>query len=165
MRLYFRHASVVLLCFAFFTAPANLLCAVGDRDGDEVRIADLANQTLSIRTPTRSQAEYQKALESYRRIQKMLTGINRERLDLDNQVDYDLLDAGLKIRIWQLEKIRSYEVDPESYLDVFATSELLLRLTCPPSMYQPLGEFSSHISLWSRRPIACTSSGVFGHGC
>jgi uncharacterized protein (DUF885 family) len=91
------------------------------------RVADLVHELMMVSTPTRSQAEYQKALESYRRIQKTLSGVNREDLDLENQVDYDLLDAGLKIRIRELEKIRTYEVNPESYLAVNAASDLLLR--------------------------------------
>jgi len=116
-------------CCAFLlaTIPPVCLNAQNMSSAEGASLSRLISEFLEVGAPTRSQAEYQNALGSYHLIQKQMTGINRARLDIDGQVDYDLLDASVRIRIRELEKIRTYEVSPESYIALDATSDLLLR--------------------------------------
>ena len=54
----------------------------------------------------RSQKEFKKVLAIYIQIQEDLNQVQRDPLVLEDQVDYDLLDAYLKTQIFYLGKIK-----------------------------------------------------------
>jgi uncharacterized protein (DUF885 family) len=56
-----------------------------------------------------------------------MKNIQRDSLTLDDQVDYDLLEAHVKTRIFELETIRMHEIFPNIYYRLRRTNILFLR--------------------------------------
>jgi uncharacterized protein (DUF885 family) len=67
------------------------------------------------------------AADGYRGVLETLKRIDREKLGLDDQVDYDLLDAHVRTRLFEMETIRLHEINPASVFALGATSRLFLR--------------------------------------
>lgn len=114
---------LILVLFCFYLSVE----ALPQSGNDSARIAGLVKETLNVRTPTRSAQEYKQAAATYHKIQNRLQQVNRASLGLEDQVDYDLLDAYLKKRIFYIEKIRDYELTPASYVSVGGLGSLFLR--------------------------------------
>jgi uncharacterized protein (DUF885 family) len=90
-------------------------------------LSALVSEALGVRTPTRSAAEYESAAAEWKRVLERLRAIDRERLSLDDQVDYDLLDAHLRTRIFEIDDLRLYQLDPAGYFALGTTSGLFMR--------------------------------------
>lgn len=114
---------LILVLFCFYVSAQ----ALPQSGSDAARLAGLVKETLNVRTPTRSASEYKQAASTYHKIQNRLQQVNRDTLGLDDQVDYDLLDAYLKKRIFYIEKIKDYELTPASYVSVGGVGSLFLR--------------------------------------
>jgi len=56
-----------------------------------------------------------------------LDRINRATLDLDDQVDYDLLQSHARTRQWEQAELRQWEVNAAGVINVGAVSGLFLR--------------------------------------
>lgn len=121
MRKIFASMAVALLFTQFYLQSAP------QEENESSHLATLITETMRIGTPTRSLSEYKKAASSYQAIQKRLPQIDRDSLSLEDQVDYDLLDAYLKTRIFYLIKIKDYELNPGSYISVGSIDSLFLR--------------------------------------
>jgi uncharacterized protein (DUF885 family) len=121
MKKFYLCLILILFCF-------NLsVQALPQSGGDSARLAGLVRETFTVGTPTRSAAEYKQAALTYHKIQDRLFKVNRETLGLEDQVDYDLLDAYLKNRIFSIEKIRDFELMPASYVSDGGVGSLFLR--------------------------------------
>jgi len=92
-----------------------------------VRLAQLVDQALAVRNPTRSKEEYRQAAEAYKDVLSALEQVDRSALDLDGQVDYDLLAAHAKTRLFGIETVRHHELIPDAYLALDRTDALFLR--------------------------------------
>ncbi len=98
-----------------------------DQTKHDVALTKLIDQALSVGTPTRSKSEYAKAVETYKQILEKLKSIDPEALTLDNQVDIDLLEAHLKVKVFEIEELRLFELTPASYFPLAITDSLFVR--------------------------------------
>jgi uncharacterized protein (DUF885 family) len=90
-------------------------------------LAGLVDQALRVTVPTRSAEEYQRAASAYHAVLDRLRLVDRGSLGLDEQVDYDLLDAHVRTRLYEIETLRTYQLDPVSYYALSQTDELFTR--------------------------------------
>jgi uncharacterized protein (DUF885 family) len=67
------------------------------------------------------------AADAYRGVLEKATAIDRGRLGLDDQVDYDLLVAHVRTRLFEMDTIRLHEVNPAFVFALGQTSGLFLR--------------------------------------
>lgn len=91
------------------------------------RLAALVSDAAGVRVTTRSAREYAAASAAYRDLLTRLRALDRGSLGRDDQVDYDLLDAYLRTRAFEIDSLRVHEVVPVSYLSLGATDRLFLR--------------------------------------
>lgn len=91
------------------------------------RLAALVAEAGQVRTPTRAAREYAAASAAYRSLLQRLRGIDRNALGRDDQVDYDLLDAHLRTRAFEIDSLRVHELVPVNYIALGATDRLFLR--------------------------------------
>ncbi|MDP6578540.1 MAG: DUF885 family protein [Candidatus Marinimicrobia bacterium] len=98
----------------------------GDREDSE-ELHSLIDRALEVFVPTKSEKEYQEAVEHYKSILNEIESIDYTVLSLDDQVDYDLLVAHLKTRIFEYDIIELYKVHPVSYFVLGKTNRLFTR--------------------------------------
>ena len=67
------------------------------------------------------------AADAYRGVLDKAKRIDRARLSLDDQVDYDLLVAHVRTRLFEMETLRLHEVNPASVFALEQTNRLFLR--------------------------------------
>jgi uncharacterized protein (DUF885 family) len=67
------------------------------------------------------------AADTYRSVLDKVKRIDRDRLGLDDQVDYDLLLAHVRTRLFEMETLRLHEVNPASVFALQQTNQLFLR--------------------------------------
>lgn len=67
------------------------------------------------------------AADTYRGVLDKAKRIDRARLGLDDQVDYDLLVAHVRTRLFEMETLRLHEVNPASVFALEQTNRLFLR--------------------------------------
>jgi uncharacterized protein (DUF885 family) len=70
---------------------------------------------------------YVTAANDYRSILGEVKQIDRDRLSLDDQVDYDLLVAHVRTRLFEMETLRLHEVNPAAVFALERTNQLFLR--------------------------------------
>lgn len=90
-------------------------------------LASLVERAHEIRPSARTEAGYREAAERWRALARELEGVDRARLGLDDQVDYDLLKAHARTQVFELDEIKLHEVNPIRYYALGATSRLFLR--------------------------------------
>lgn len=90
-------------------------------------LAALVTETARITIPTRAATEYAAASAAYRSALTRLRAVDRKALGRDDQVDYDLLDAHLRTRAFEIDSLKLHEVVPVTYLSLGATDRLFLR--------------------------------------
>lgn len=126
-----RHRPIVLLLALLATSwPArgvSQAAPAAQAPADASPLASLVAEAARVRTPTRSAREYAAASASYRDLLGRLRAIDRSSLGRDDQVDYDLLDAHLRTRAFEIDSLRVHEVVPVNYLALGATDRLFLR--------------------------------------
>jgi uncharacterized protein (DUF885 family) len=91
------------------------------------RLATLVSEASRVSTPTRSAREYAAASAAYRDLLARLRTIDPGSLGLDDRVDWELLDAHLRTRAFEIDSLRLHEVVPVNYLSLGATDRLFLR--------------------------------------
>ncbi len=91
------------------------------------QLAELISAAGEIETPTQGAAEFKSAVKSYRRLLERLAAVDRTELGIDDEIDYDLLEAHLKTRLFEIESIGLHQLVPVRYLALFKTSGLFLR--------------------------------------
>lgn len=94
---------------------------------DSAKLSGLVSDAAEISITTKSESEYENALEAYKEIEKGIGDIDYQRLDLDDQVDYDLLKSHLKTKIYEIETVELYKLHPVSYIVLGATNRLFIR--------------------------------------
>ena len=90
-------------------------------------LAALVERARAIRPAARTEAGYREAAERWRALMRELETIDRARLGLDDQVDYDLLRGHARTQIFELDEIKLHEVNPIRYFALGATNRLFLR--------------------------------------
>jgi uncharacterized protein (DUF885 family) len=91
------------------------------------QLALLVDEGLRVSIPTRSADEYARAAAAWHSVLDRLRRLDRGTLSLDDQIDYDLLDAHVRTRLYEIEELRSFQVDPVSYYALYETDELFTR--------------------------------------
>ena len=67
------------------------------------RLGTLVAEAAKVRTPTRAAPEYAAASRSLHDLLDRLRRIERDSLGTDDQIDYDLLDAHLRTRAFEID--------------------------------------------------------------
>jgi uncharacterized protein (DUF885 family) len=117
-----RHLLAVLLLLA-----APLSHATAQAPAATARLAAVVSDAAGVKIATRSAREYAAASTAYRTLLTRLRAIGRDSLRRDDQVDYDLLDAHLRTRAFEIDSLRLHQVVPVTYLALSATDALFLR--------------------------------------
>ena len=117
---------------AFLAAVLLLILVCAPAAAQEVgsasaRLDTLIERALAVSTPTRSEAEYRQAAAEYRNVLQELEGVDRERLGLDDQVDYDLLRAYARRGVFEIDTIGLHRLTPAYYYDLGRTNALFVR--------------------------------------
>lgn len=122
-----RHIVVVpfVLTFFFFFAASAPDAQQAAPPG--VELASLVERAQGIRPSGRTPEAYRAAAEEWRALLTALDGVDRARLGLDDQVDYDLLTAHARTQVFELDEIKLHEVNPIRYFALGATNRLFLR--------------------------------------
>jgi uncharacterized protein (DUF885 family) len=118
--------SLALIVVALITATAAPSSAQRGASASE-QLHALIGRALAVSVPTPDEAGYLAAAGEYRALLEELPGIDYERLNLDDQVDHDLVEAYMKTRIFEYEDVQSFKVNPGSYISLGATNRLFLR--------------------------------------
>ncbi len=121
----------VLTCACVLTAAAAAPLAsrrpdVPAADSPAARLSALIADALAIHAGYEA-PEIRAAAAEYRDVLDRLKAIDRSRLGLDDQVDYDLLDAHARTRIFEIETVRPQELNPSFYYALYATDRLFIR--------------------------------------
>ena len=87
----------------------------------------MIDRGLAVSVLSRDEAGYLETADEYRELLGELATIDYESLGLDDQVDYDLLEAYMNTRIFEYEEVQSFKISPGSYISLWATSRLFLR--------------------------------------
>ena len=114
-----------VLSAAFFVATTILLSAQ-TADSPSKRLNTLIERAAAVRT-TRSLESYAAAATAWKSILADLAAINRDSLNLDDRVDYALLESHAKTRLYENETLKLWETDVAGYVSFGATSNLFLR--------------------------------------
>ncbi len=107
--------------------PAGAQGAAVPATSPSQRLAALVTEAGQVRIPTRSAREYAAASAAYRGILQRLRAIDRGALGRDDQVDFDLLDAHVRTRAFEIDSLRLHELVPVNYIALGATDRLFLR--------------------------------------
>ena len=91
------------------------------------RLSALVQQGIGGRATTQSAEEYAAAAATTRSLLSQLGEIPRDSLGRDDQVDFDLLQAHLRTRLFEIEDLALHTVRPMAYLALSATDRLFLR--------------------------------------
>jgi len=101
--------------------------AAGAPDGPAAELASLVDEALAIGAARRDADAYAEAAARWRAVLDRLKAIDRGRLGLDDQVDYDLLEAHARTEVFEIEVVRDHELNPSSYFALGRTNRLFLR--------------------------------------
>lgn len=107
--------------------PPTALPLTATQPSDAERLHSLIDEELAVQPETRDRAGYHAAAERYRRVLAEAEQIDYERLDLDDQVDYDLLISQARTRVFEYEELRLYELVPVRWISLNATDRLFIR--------------------------------------
>lgn len=125
-----RRAAAFVLLFGLMAVEGGVLASAAPAQeagaGPEL-LHDLVDRALSVEIPTRSPEEYRAASREYREVLSRLDRIEYDRLGLEDQVDYDLLEAHVRTEIFEIDTVRLHTVYPVSYYELGATNRLFVR--------------------------------------
>lgn len=116
---------VVVLAVLLLTFTASLPARQAP-DSPAKRLSALVERAEAVR-PTRSIDSYAAAVVSWKGILADLAALDRAALGFDDRVDYDLLEAHAKTRLYEVETLKLWETDVAGYVSFGATSNLFLR--------------------------------------
>lgn len=119
-----RLASAVVLLVLTFSGSA---ATSAQQASPGASLAALVERARAIRPDARTEAGYRDAAERWRALMRALEALDRARLGLDDQVDYDLLRGHARAQIFELDEIKLHEVNPIRYFALGATNRLFLR--------------------------------------
>ncbi len=125
-----RNSIVTILITAFFLFSPFVETSLGfskEQTKNDLSLSELIRKTLSVGTPTRSKEEYSQAAEAYKKIIEELKSIETDDLNLDNQIDFELLESHLKVKVFEIVTLRLYELSPASYFSLGITDSLFVR--------------------------------------
>ena len=91
------------------------------------QLGPLVAEATAVRIPTRSASEFAAAAKAYESVLARLRGIDRSALGLDDQVDYDLLEAWLRTQLFEIVETKQHQLVPVSYFALGQTSGLFMR--------------------------------------
>lgn len=110
----------------------SILVATPSTPSPTAELEALIEQALAVVTPTMSQNEYAKAAQDLHRVLEGLRSIDRNRLDLDDQVDYDLTEGKVRTRLYEIEEVQLHKVAPIRYFVLRRTNRLFVRPGAQP---------------------------------
>lgn len=112
----------------------------------------LIGEALAVRGGDPGTPAFAAAADAYRGVLDEAKRIDRARLGLDDQVDYDLLVAHVRTRLFEMETLRLHEVNPASVFALEQTNRLFLRPGALPdsAVQQAVGELRRLPALLSR---------------
>jgi hypothetical protein len=87
----------------------------------------LIDDVRSVSVGTRGEREYRAASDAYRRILSSLGQVRYDELDVQDQVDYELLDAHVRTQIFEIDTVQLYKLNPVSYYSLGQTNRLFIR--------------------------------------
>jgi hypothetical protein len=96
-------------------------------EDDSHRLEQLGDRFFNVSIPTRAEAEFRKASQEYQRILASLKRLDRDRLELKDQVDYDLLLGEIRTSIFDIETVELYKIYPISYFVLDNTNRIFIR--------------------------------------
>jgi uncharacterized protein (DUF885 family) len=108
------------------TVPA-LAASQSRAAAPSARLAELVGEAARVSTPTRAAEEYASASRTLADLLRRLRAVERSALGSDDQVDYDLLEAHLRMRAFEIDSLKLHELVPVNYLSLGATDRLFLR--------------------------------------
>lgn len=76
---------------------------------------------------THSASEYRSAATTYRELIEELGELDREAIKGDDSVDAELLEAHLRTRLFEIEELELYRLQPARYLSLGKTDNLFVR--------------------------------------
>jgi uncharacterized protein (DUF885 family) len=119
----------ILCCVFLFCAAAafSLQGAEPQRGSAPGALDALIAEALAVNAGDPGTPAFTAAADAYREVLERAKAIDRERLALDDQVDYDLLVAHVRTRLFEMETIRLHEVNPAFVFALGQTSGLFLR--------------------------------------
>ncbi len=100
---------------------------VAQASSSHALLLELIDEVSGISAGTRSEEEYRSASADYRRIQIGLQQVRYDALDLQDQVDYELLDAHVRRQIFEIDTVQLYKLNPVSYYSLGQTNRLFIR--------------------------------------
>jgi uncharacterized protein (DUF885 family) len=109
-----------------------LLSSSGRAETPSSELASLVEKALGIRTTHWSAEELSKAAGGYRSILQGLETIDRNRLEPGDQIDYDLLEAKAKTRLFEIEDAELHKLVPVRYFALRRTNSLFIRPGAQP---------------------------------
>jgi uncharacterized protein (DUF885 family) len=124
-RAAWSHLAGLLALILLISAPSGAGAQAADRDAARLQAA--ADRYFRVSVPTRAEAEYRAALREYRQVLAELERIPRERLSLDDQVDYDLLLGEVRTAIFEIDTVGLHRLSPVSYFALGATNRIFIR--------------------------------------
>lgn len=125
-----RRVAAVVLLLGLVAGEGVLLApaaAAQEARADSELLQDLVRRALSVEIPTRSPEQYRAASQEYRQVLADLDRVEYDRLGLDDQVDYDLLEAHVRTEIFEIDTVRLHTVYPVSYYELGKTNRLFVR--------------------------------------
>lgn len=112
---------------ALVALPALAIGQPPTASSPPARLAELVREAARVSTPTRAAAEYATASRTLADQLRRLRTVDRATLGMDDQVDYDLLEAHLRMRAFEIDSLKLHELVPVNYLSLGATDRLFLR--------------------------------------
>ena len=94
---------------------------------DPPTLAELIGAIGDVEFETHSRDEYETAAADYRKLLDRLTTLDRDELGSEDALDAELLEAHLRIRLFEIEELRLHELVPLRYLALWATDSLFVR--------------------------------------
>jgi uncharacterized protein (DUF885 family) len=116
-------ASTLLVSLIILGWPA----AGAERQAAAPALEALIADALGVNAGEPGTPGFAAAAGAYRDVLEKALAIDRARLGLDDQVDYDLLVAHVRTRLFEMETIRLHEVNPAFVFALGQTSGLFLR--------------------------------------
>ncbi len=119
--------AVVVSFGASLSAQSARQAARPPGEAPGAQLGPLVAEATAVRIPTRSASEFAAAAKAYESVLARLRGIDRSALGLDDQVDYDLLEAWLRTQLFEIVETKQHQLVPVSYFALGQTSGLFMR--------------------------------------
>ena len=115
---------IAFLLSSSFVFPVQVLA---QEHAKENSLSALIDATSKVKIIYKNKKEYSEAVTRYREILSSAQSIEYEKLNLDDQVDYDLLISYIKTKIFEYDTIKLYTLHPVSYYVLGRTNSLFTR--------------------------------------